>query len=189
MANVRLLRQSIADYQKDVAKANDTYATDYANYSNEFERQSKEVDAYNAALAAFNATPTSKHYYSNRDWYMARATANYEADSRYSAKQIAAIRAEYPLPPTPPSVLTNPAPEPERVDPKEPNITASNIREVMNPGLNQAQGQLLQAKGIVAKSDLAGDQPAMKNSVFSDQQDPQGLKERGVLARVLGGQL
>jgi len=76
------------------------------------------------------------------------------------------------------------------VMPKEPNITASNLREMQNPGLNQAQAQLRTAQGMGAKSELAGDAaPAMKNSVFADPQDPQGLKERGVLARVLGGQL
>ena len=90
----------------------------------------------------------------------------------------------------PPLIYNQPvAPkEPDSIRP--PNITVSGSRELQNPGMDQSQLNLVGAKGILGKSNLVADQqPAMRGSAFADPNDPKGLKERGVLTRVLAGQL
>jgi len=71
---------------------------------------------------------------------------------------------------------------------RTPNLTVSDIRELADPGQNQASLSMLAAKGIIGKSQLAGDYYS-KNSAFNDPKDQNNLKQHGVLARTLGGQL
>ena len=183
MANVRLLRQSIDDYQKDTDTENANYGAAYDKYSKDFEVAKAQVDAYNAQVAAKNAQGVYANHI-NQDphthalvyWYY---TGNKD-DVRGSPTPPIVLGAK----PVVPDAPATPTPV------QAPNITASNARELMNPGQNQAGLDLQAAKGIIGKSELTGDQqPAMRGSVFAKQDDPQGLKERGVLARVLGGQL
>lgn len=71
---------------------------------------------------------------------------------------------------------------------KKPNLTVSDIRELQNPGLDQAGLQMSMNRGIIGKSELAGMEQS-KNSAFVDPEDPNNLKDVGILARTLGGQL
>lgn len=215
MANVRLLRQSVEDYQKKLKAGNENYEADFAAYQ-------AQVEAHNAGVAAItaaSANPLGSAYQlpSGKFGLLSSSGVKYEGNPYASLNAFADSKKDYGYVHKPngtttlyrrnstgwgttytivgdyPTLLQPPAvgAEPTQAEmPKDLNLTASNVKAVMNPGLNQAQAQLQAAKGIVAKSDLAGDQgEALKNSAFAKQDDPQGLKERGVLARVMGGQL
>lgn len=128
MANVKLLRQSLDDFQRDVATANRDYG-----------------EAYDAYAADFNAQLANN-------------------------------------PDAAPTAVA-----PGQWQPDQPNITTGNLREMQNPGLSPAQLALQSGFG---KSKLAGENaPLMRNSVFANPDDPKGLKNLGILARVMGGQL
>ena len=78
---------------------------------------------------------------------------------------------------------------PELVEPKQPNLTVSNINELKSPSSDQAGLALQAAVGLEGKSQLAGDVANSKVSAFADPEDPNNLAERGILARTLAGQL
>lgn len=78
---------------------------------------------------------------------------------------------------------------PELVEPKQPNLTVSNINELKSPSSDQAGLALQAAVGLQGKSQLAGDVANSKVSAFADPEDPNNLAERGILARTLAGQL
>ena len=78
---------------------------------------------------------------------------------------------------------------PELVEPKQPNLTVSNINELKSPSSDQAGLALQAAVGLQGKSQLAGDVENSKVSAFADPEDPNNLAERGILARTLAGQL
>lgn len=77
------------------------------------------------------------------------------------------------------------APEPVR----EPSFTRANMKEMANPGLSQAQLAMSRAQGFEGKSELKGDEMTAPTSAFASEDDPNNLKEKGILARVMGGQL
>ena len=71
---------------------------------------------------------------------------------------------------------------------RAPNLTQSDIRELRNPSQDAAGVQAGINKGLIVKSELA-DNERSKVSAFADPEDPNNLKDAGILARVLGGQL
>jgi len=85
----------------------------------------------------------------------------------------------------PPVAPAAPAPA---ADIPPPNLTQSNIRELQNPAQDMAGLQMAMNKGVVGKSELA-DNTQSKNSGFANPEDPNNLKDLGILARVVGGQL
>jgi len=228
MANARLLRQSIEDYQKDVngqvAQANDAYTADYAAYKAGMNAYNSQVSDYTSKVDAIKAGGTGWLPIGDGTYNLFKGV-NGNLIPAYSENvtPLSALPENYS--PGPNTILVNEggvgqnywrsstgqkwnktaaapiissvsatapnAPIEAKVElPKEPNITVSDTRELMNPGQNQAQLSMNTAKGILGKSELAGDQQvAMRGSAFADPNDPQGLKERGVLARVMGGQL
>ena len=84
--------------------------------------------------------------------------------------------------PTAPTAYEQPPP------PREPNLTVGNIREMKNPGRDMAGLQMAANMGIIGKSQLA-DNERSKVSAFADPDDPNNLKDAGILARTIGGQL
>lgn len=78
---------------------------------------------------------------------------------------------------------------PELVEPKQPNLTVSNINELKSPSSDQAGLALQAAVGLQGKSQLAGDVANSKVSAFADPEDPNDMASRGILARTLAGQL
>ena len=78
---------------------------------------------------------------------------------------------------------------PELVEPKQPNLTVSNINELENPSADQAGLALQAAVGLQGKSQLAGEVANSKVSAFADPEDPNDIASRGILARTLAGQL
>lgn len=80
------------------------------------------------------------------------------------------------------------------VDPRivrGPNLTVGDEQLLQNPTQDQALQVRTQAFGGVPRPELTGDDAPGKNSAFFNLQgdDPKGVAEKGVLARVLAGQL
>jgi len=75
--------------------------------------------------------------------------------------------------------------------PKDPNLTVNDWEELANPGRTPAQLAMAANKGLVAKSELADNTAPSTNSAFSNLSgdNPNNIKEKGVLARTLAGQL
>lgn len=78
---------------------------------------------------------------------------------------------------------------PELVEPKQPNLTVSNINELKSPSSDQAGLALQAAVGLQGKSQLAGEVANSRISAFADPEDPNDMASRGILARTLAGQL
>lgn len=74
-------------------------------------------------------------------------------------------------------------------DPGRAPFTEKEKGLLQNPTLGPSEMNMAAAHGVVAESSLAGDVPSAPSSPFANPEDPSNLKERGVLARVLGGQL
>jgi hypothetical protein len=90
------------------------------------------------------------------------------------------------------AVLAAPNNQPAEPAPAEefrpPNLTQGDIRELKNPSQDMAGLQMMMNKGLIGKSELA-DNEKSKVSAFADPEDPNNLKDAGILARVMGGQL
>ena len=231
MANVRLLRQSIEDYQKK-------YDTTAKNFNARYKEYTDAVDGYNAEMDRLAKTPGAVAYISNPDGTYSKVISKSGklifARTEQNIKGVKEAPISNPLfgpkivivgegpdkgvyvwkhpddkgasmgqgggaswyragateGGPPPMIYNQPVAPKEPDSIRAPNITVSGSRELQNPGMDQSQLNLVGAKGVLGKSNLVADQqPAMKGSVFADPGDPNGLKERGVLARVLGGQL
>ena len=80
---------------------------------------------------------------------------------------------------------------PPTQDFRGPNFTTNDEQLLKNPPLNPAQMNQAQAFGGTPVSELVGDTGSSRNSPFFDLKgdDPKGLNDKGVLARVLGGQI
>ena len=77
--------------------------------------------------------------------------------------------------------------DPQNVRPL--NLTERNIRELRSPSQDMAGMQMSANVGLIGKSELVGNETAGPGSAFADPDDPHNLKEKGILAQVLGGQL
>ncbi len=101
----------------------------------------------------------------------------------YTQTNPIAVKAYHPgVAPTAPA---EPAPP---TDVRPPNFTQSDLAELRNPSQDAAGLQMMMNKGLIGKSELA-DNERSKGSAFADPNDPNNLKDSGILARVLGGQL
>lgn len=120
----------------------------------------------------------------NRDY-----VDRYEEYAMITNRYNAAVRANpYVNHGTPPPAPTMP----DR--PQAPAMRESDLREIQSPGTDQAGIAIANAKGYTGKSDVEAlnDQASRftaQQNPFADPNDPYNLKERGVLARTLGGQL
>lgn len=87
--------------------------------------------------------------------------------------------------PTAPAEPTPPA------EVKKPNLTQNDMREIQNPGLDQAGLAQQAARGYLGKSALVAERDPTKNSAFANLSgdDPNQLHDAGILARTLAGQL
>ena len=231
MARVKLLRQSLEDYNKKLGVTNTQTEAANAAYQQAYDTYSGQTDAYNTQIEAFNAemagldpgdvfqdetgqlkTLTTKGQivayqpfqmgqvlsapYQGKDggWYYDNTTvtspAEYDSEGRLLSPEVTAktpikINLEGVHPGAGPTAPAEPtAPE----APRAPNLTQSDLRELRSPSLDQAGMQMTANKGIIGKSELTGMEQS-KISAFSDPEDPNNLKEAGILARTLGGQL
>lgn len=207
MANVRLLRQALTDYDKKVNQANSGYGAEY--------------DAYAEKVNKFNDLPyvMEGEALGGGDWRVKLSNgqsvimpAGYEdqrpaAGTRYMRTETVTVPGD-PEAGTPertvqlPRFGTDPsqyygapvnAPT-QSTPPRLPSLTERDYAEIANPSTDQAGVAIANAKGYTGNSPLvAENQSAARmspfQSAFNDPQDPQNLKSRGILARTLGGQL
>lgn len=183
MANVRLLRQSIDDYNARVAKLDANYQSQYGQYT-------KDVAAYNADVAAHPNDPQRSAQVGRQQYLMGyQGTESVYVpgglgDDGVWVEQPKAVYADSP------TTLANPVAPTQAVAPPEPNFTNNDIKAMANPGTDPAGVVRANNVGYTGNSNVAAmNSGAMRNSAFADPQDPNGLKERGILARVMGGQL
>ena len=195
MSNVRLLRQSLEDYNSRIATLDTQYQSDYDAYA-------ARVRAFNADVMAhpYDASPgLSSGRFGRPGYIMGRQPDQTVQATDPDTGQPAVDINGNPLMTTqvgrniyadkPSEVVVGEAPA-QTVAPRSPNLTNNDYKALANPGTDPAGVVRDNNKGYTGNSTIAAlnDTP-MRNSAFSDPEDPQGLKERGILARTLGGQL
>lgn len=233
MANVRLLRQLVNDYNDRINRANEDYAKEWGIYE-------KAVDAYNAQIkdaqsgtkyvgqtsegwglfggvdAAGNLAyqkslnilnevpsggyvsyteqgaeyPTKLEYVKSGDKVVEYAPTLGGQVENSGGVLVDSGRYEF----QPTGVTYSYLPTKTPVEPTTPEVKPLNLTEkekglLSNPTLGPSELNMAQAWGNVGKSTLAGDEAPAARSAFADPEDPNNLKDRGILARVLGGQL
>ena len=92
--------------------------------------------------------------------------------------------AEFDTPAPTPQSVSLPTPE----EPKGWNPSLREIDELRAPTVDAAGAQMATARGEGAKIGLVNE-AAGRDSAFADPEDPTNLADKGILARVLGGQL
>ena len=222
MANARLLRQYIGDYNKKLAAEQGAYEDRYAGYKTQYDAYTQQANAYNQKIEQFNAGtramvpgdvyqdesgglkrvgesgavevftgqmiqgqnyPTYKAKDGN--WYIDSPNDLENPDAGTTPIQIV-LKGSHPG--AAPTAPAEPAPPAEV---KQPNLTQNDIKEMQNPGLNQAQLAMSAARGYIGKSELAGDVAPTSNSAFANLKgdDPNQLKDKGLLAQAVAGQI
>lgn len=80
---------------------------------------------------------------------------------------------------------------PEQHAPKAPSFTQNQMREMQNPTDDAAGVAKAQALGYSGNPQLKGLEPASRNSAFANLGDdnPNNLKDKGVLARAIAGEI
>lgn len=89
------------------------------------------------------------------------------------------------------SAYRAPANAPTQETPKAPTFTVNQLEELANPSNSAAEINRAQAFGYTGKSALVAERDPTKNSAFANLggDDPNQLKDRGVLARAIAGEL
>lgn len=248
MANARLLRQYIGDYNKKLAAEQGAYEDRYAGYKTQYDQYAAQAQAYNQQIDQFNAagaamTPgdiwqdeTGKlmqydkkgnpvayggqslggfadeyghtltygtpYKASNGLWYYDVMQTSPGSPGGYDeygqpipAKPGTTTKVDTAYIPVkafhPGTAPVAPAEPAAPAEVKPPNFTVNDVKELVEPGQNQAQLAMSAARGYIGKSELAAENDPSKNSAFANLagDDPAGLKEKGVLSRVIAGQL
>lgn len=80
---------------------------------------------------------------------------------------------------------------PEQMKLQAPSLTLGDMEELQNPTDDQAGIAKANALGYSGNSKLVADEPTSRNSAFFNiaGDDPNGLKDKGILARTLAGEL
>lgn len=98
----------------------------------------------------------------------------------------------YHLPPgTYASAYRAPTKVPVQEVPKAPTFTVNELEEMAHPSNSAAEINRAQAFGYTGKSALVAERDPTKNSAFANLggDDPNNLKEKGVLARAVAGEI
>lgn len=192
MANVRLTRQSLEDYNARVTRIDRQYRSDYDRYI-------ANVGAYNADVRAHPYDEAQTRSVGGEPQYLMSTGPDTQVQSTDELGRPVVDVMGTPVMETKPgekvyasrpTSLPTPVAPAQAVAPRAPNLTNNDYRAMRDPGTDQAGVAKANALGYTGKSELAGDAGgAMRNSAFADPADPNGLKDRGILARVMGGQL
>lgn len=181
MANVRLLRQSLEDYNARIAKLDADYQARYGQYT-------KDVAAYNADVSLHPNDPERSAQVGKQQYITGYGPDTTEWVGGESDGSYQTVR--HPIYADSPTTLPTPVAPEQAVAPKTPSYTQRDLEAMKNPGTDAAGVARANALGYTGNSDVAGlNEPAMRNSAFTKPDDPYGLKDRGILARVMGGQL
>lgn len=181
MSNVRLLRQSLEDYNNRVAKIDAQYQAQYGQYT-------KDVEAYNADVLLHPNDPVRSAQVGRQQYITGYGPDTQEWVGDEIGGSMQAVR--HPIYADSPTTLANPVAPAQPEAPPGPSLTNNDYKALANPGTDPAGVVRDNNMGYTGNSEIAAlnDTP-MRNSAFSDPEDPQGLKESGILARTLGGQL
>ena len=89
------------------------------------------------------------------------------------------------------SAYRAPTDAPTQETPKAPTFTVNQLEEMANPSNSAAEINRAQAFGYTGKSALVAERDPTKNSAFANLggDDPNQLKDRGVLARAIAGEI
>jgi len=224
MARVKLLRQTLEDYNKKITALDTAYQQQYGVYAGQADAYNAKIEAFNVAMGKIKpgfvyedesgrlkeVSPKGEiRNYSAGSilhgplptisktpegvWQKTTTIEREPAVTDENGKIITpAVTESYSSPikvnaihPGTASTL-NPPTQP--TPPMAPNLTQGDMRELRAPSLDQAGMQMAANKGIIGKSELTGMEQS-KISAFTDPEDPSNLKEAGILARTLGGQL
>jgi hypothetical protein len=235
LAKARLLRQYLADYNKQLAKAQGEYLDRYEAYKGQYDQYAQQENAYNQQIEQYNAvmkaglspgsifedesglktvdqkgnvvpyqsyTPpilaeigvqSNQPYKINGNWFIDVAKESVDYSNPDNPQTITTTERQW-IPVVaqhPGAAPTAPAEPAAPTEVKKPNLTQGDIREMQNPGLDQAALAQQAARGYLGKSALAGDTPTTRNSAFANLggDDPNQLHDAGILARTLAGQL
>jgi len=181
MANVRLLRQSLEDYNARIAKIDAQYQANYGKYTD-------DVAAYNADVALHPHDPARSAAVGKQQYITGYGpdTTEWVGDEISGSMQT----VRHPVYADRPTSLPTPVAPAQSVAPPAPSMTNSDYRALANPGTDPAGVVRDNNLGYTGNSEIAAMNDApMRNSAFADPEDPKGLKDRGILARTLGGQL
>ena len=123
--------------------------------------------------------------YNPNDWFGGGADQPQTITQTQWQPTTGAIRiAEFNTPAPTPQSVSLPTPE----EPKGWNPSLREIDELRAPTVDAAGAQMATARGEGAKIGLVNE-AAGRDSAFADPEDPTNLADKGILARVLGGQL
>ena len=222
MANARLLRQHLSDYNKKLGKEQGAYQDRYAAYKGQYDQYAQQAAAYNQKIEQFNANtsglkvgdiyqgengtlmeidhegnpvnymPGSSPYKGGGGrWYRDARQQSWDEYGNLVEQVVTGIRVPVKAfhPGAGPTAPATPA-APEEIKP--PSFTVNDLQEMANPGQTQAELAMSAARGYLGKSQLAAENdPGSRNSAFADLKgdDPNQLKERGLVAQALAGQI
>lgn len=180
MANVRLLRQSLEDYNKRVAKIDAQYRANYDKYTT-------DVNAYNADVSLHPNDPARSQQVGKQQYITGYGPDTTEWVGGEIDGGMQTVR--HPIYADSPTTLPTPQAPAQAVAPPSPNYTNNDIAAMANPGTDPAGVVRANNLGYTGNSEVsAANSGPMRNSAFN-QDDPNNLKDRGILARVMGGQL
>jgi hypothetical protein len=223
MANVRLLRQRLSDYDAAIQRINRNYEGDYEEYG-------AKVNAWNAIASKtpyvtqiLDTSPTQigdgdplggagklvRLSDGQRVVLDAGPVEGLVEGAYYngpSSSQVPTGEVDAYGQPIMKSVTTHgfsklpaaagPLPEdPVMPDaPREPNLTQRDVRTLMAPPTNAAGVEMARAKGYTGNSELVAENEDRSRitafqSAFDNPDNPQALKDRGILAKTLAGKL
>lgn len=132
------------------------------------------------------ATPyngTTKFVQAGPDYYQ-EVSIPWQATSMASQWNPVTRVAEFNTPAPTPQEVTTPTPE----QPKAWNPSRRDLAELQAPTVDAAGAQMATARGEAANAGLVNEAVG-RGSAFADPEDPNNLADKGILARVLGGQL
>jgi len=213
MANVRLLRQRLSDYNAAIDKVNRTYQRDYDQYAEKVETWNAiakatpyvtevqgvgyvdgDTSTGNVAVLSDgrhvnvgNQSPQPGQYYnvvSEEEMVVNPATG------RAEPQQV--NRVSFTAHP----VAAGPLPEEAtmRKAPIEPKFTQNDLSALRNPPTDAAGVEMARAKGWTGQSELVAENEdrariSAFQSAFDNPDNPQALKDRGILAKTMAGKL
>ena len=215
MANVRLLRQRLTDYNTAIDRINSRYRRDYNAYAGKVEAwnaiakatpyvtaveslggsylmpsgQREAVLSNNERVRVPQGQSANPGDYYNNAGFREEQVYN-DLTNRYETVQVPNISfSKYPA-----AAGEIPIEPVMGKTPRQPNLTENDIRAIQDPPTNAAGVEMARAKGWTGVSELVAENEDRARitafeSAFDNPDNPQALKDRGILAKTLAGKL
>lgn len=137
-----------------------------------------------ATQYAGSAVEIANPNYNPNDWFGGADQPQTITQTQWQPTTVPIRIAEFNTPAPTPQSVSLPTPE----EPKGWNPSLREIDELRAPTVDAAGAQMATARGEGAKTGLVNEAVG-RDSAFADPEDPNNLADKGILARVLGGQL